>query len=758
MSILLSRSFRNIASKKRQSLLIILAVTASAAGLSGFFNTVQNIEESVSEAYAATNQAEIIITTDSIPLSSLPDILECGSVSDAEVRILFNTNLLTGDQREPFILVGVRDFSDMRLNQIQLLEGHYPGKDEVMLEISSAELLHIHCGEQLTLYSVKEPVTLTVSGLGRNPEFLSSSFSGVAVGYTDITTTSDVAGISGGNALYISLKDPSENVDDVLKVLADNGWYAISLEERSASAGGGIVTGTLILIFMLSLFMLVIAIIFTLILFSSLISEQKEDIENMRIVGIGNREIISLYGSHGIILGLVGAVLGVLFGYGITRFLYTFFAEEVLNLEAHIHYNVGVSLLIAVMVSAVSTMLWSWFILNRETRFPGEPLLLRGKSPFNRIISRAPMAIRMAFRDFQLMKGRVVFMVVTLALTASAFVCVQSLGDSIESTLHTGLLENRTYDVVVTFNSPVTGEHQQNLTNRIQRISGVKAVEGWFSFEATVETENIGVFGVPPDSVVYTPPVMEGRWFTDPYSPHECVISEYLSQKVSAVVGDTILIETPAGDQSMTIIGTVKDVDHDGKGVFIPLKTAQEIMHRPEGITRLFLQTDEHKKDEVGTELDIVLSSFGISRIVKTKDDLIAQTQQMTQTLLLLLYGVIIFVVGVCVAVLQYILGNLISLKMGDIVNLKLIGIKNTRIVSAFFVESGIIVLIAWVLSCALGLPLSASFVSMMRQVMLPVDFFFSPSLFLESFLFIGGVMLIGNMLPVYMILFMKTE
>jgi putative ABC transport system permease protein len=758
LTILINKTTRDIKSKKGQSLLIILAVAASAAGLSGVFNTLQNIETSISEEYAATNQAEIIVTTDAFPLSALSHVVSCPSVSDAEMRILANTNLLTDSRAEPFVLVGVKRFSDMHVNRIQLLEGHYPEKNEIMLEISSAELLDAVIGSRVTLRSVREPVTLTVSGLGRNPEFVSSSFSGTMVGYTDMETASAVTGVTGGNALYISPVSPGSDIDDVLKVLTDNGWYAVSVDRRSAYSGSEIVMGTLLLVFMLSLFMLIIAIIFLLVLLSSLVSEQTEEIKNMRMLGIENFKIVNMYGFHGIILGSVGAVLGVFLGYGITRSLYLFFAEDVLNVEPDIHYNIGISLAIALVVSVTATLFWSLLLLRRRTYAPAKPGSLKSQSFWNKASLLFPLSVRMALRDFAQFRWSFIFMVVALALTATAFMCVQSLGTSIQWTLQTTLLDNRNYDVSVSFNSPVSQEIQQQLTEKIQTIPGVRAMEGWFFFEATVETESIGVFGVPPDSVVYSPDMVEGEWFSSPYAPGDCIISEYLSEMIPAAMGDTLVIEAPTGDVELTIRGIVRDADHDGKGVFIPLETAQRIMYRPGSITRLFIKTDAKNVGDVMTSVDAAISSLGISRVMRTKEELQSQTQQMKQTLLILLYGVTLCVVGACVAVILYVFSNLIYFKMNDIMNLKLAGLQNRNLAAFFFLESGIIVLLAWAVSCVIGVPLSASFIGLVRQIMLPVDFFFSHVLFLVNFLFIGAVMFIGIVPPIYRMCSLKTE
>ncbi len=147
-----------------------------------------------------------------------------------------------------------------------------------------------------------------------------------------------------------------------------------------------------------------------------------------------------------------------------------------------------------------------------------------------------------------------------------------------------GFQENPSLNKAFKLNEQILNALEEN--EQVRSWSPRVLADGLISFRQN--SQGAAIFGLDPEKEKYTTKVFtrikKGKFF-DSDTSNEIVVGYKLLQNLKASIGDTVVILSQGFDGSLgnlkfIIAGTVKfgSPDFDGMGVFMPIKTAQELL------------------------------------------------------------------------------------------------------------------------------------------------------------------------------------
>ncbi len=137
-----------------------------------------------------------------------------------------------------------------------------------------------------------------------------------------------------------------------------------------------------------------------------------------------------------------------------------------------------------------------------------------------------------------------------------------------------------------------------NAFGRLEADTGMLDNKEGKVIPATI-AELIGVDRPADDDVTRTP-VESGAWF-NANAGDVAVIDQRAAELMKVSVGDTILLPGPAGKRKLTVVGICHKPGFFAdrmQTIYVPLKTAQEIVQRPAQLTRVMARLKDPAKDQ----------------------------------------------------------------------------------------------------------------------------------------------------------------
>src|SRR4051794_11554425 len=208
-----------------------------------------------------------------------------------------------------------------------LAQGHAPsGPGEIALDATSAERKNVHLGDPLRVITPTASVPVTVVGLTR----LDGPNPGVAMAYLD--TTSAQNQLLAKPAMFSSVTvDAAPGTSDtdlrqrLQAVLGPD--YAISIKEEQAQSSAAQISAFLNVVTYALLGFAGIAVLVGIFLilntFSMLVATRTRELGLLRALGAHRRQITGMVLLEGLVLGLIGATLGLGAGIGLATLLKT---------------------------------------------------------------------------------------------------------------------------------------------------------------------------------------------------------------------------------------------------------------------------------------------------------------------------------------------------------------------------------------------------------------------------------------------------
>ncbi len=394
---------RNIPRRLAQTILIVVGLMLSTLIISAAFTTGDTVDHSITnqtltllghvdeivQFRSQRSEGDIVGSDASIP-QALADRFKAELSPDPNVDgilpALFETipvvNTASGLSSPEANIVGVdpeglAGFPDLITTSGRSVDITALANDEVYVNESLASETDIRPGDTIQVYVQNQPIEYRVAdvledrsingalGFGESDGLVTSLETVQRVfgreGEVDFIAISNSGGVSDGIELSETVVTSAE------RVIADEGLDLEVLPIKQDNVDSAEEAGNFMAAFFLifGLFSIAAGILLILMLFVMLAAERKSEMGMSRAVGTKRGQLIQSFMSEGMAYNLlaaaVGAALGILISFGITRVMARIFSEFDINIEPHVTLrSIVISYSLGVVLTFIAVTFASW--------------------------------------------------------------------------------------------------------------------------------------------------------------------------------------------------------------------------------------------------------------------------------------------------------------------------------------------------------------------------------------------------------------
>ncbi|MBJ7455867.1 MAG: FtsX-like permease family protein, partial [Thermoleophilia bacterium] len=569
---------------------------------------------------------------------------------------------------------------------------------------------------------------LRVSGVGRNLTNGESDLSNDWITlYATTRTVSELAGRPGVTSLSLRLRDDSRaaaertiaavrdelrartafTAFDDLPTIQEPGGYPGKEGFESLASLLGIIT--------------VLALVSALVLVSNtmttLIGEQTGEIASMKAIGARRRDIRRLYLRTALILGVLGALVGVVLGIALANLVVGYFASLFFGIEARLSVSAPVVIL-SLLLGIAGPPLAALPAIRRATRLPLNEALsatgsaVGGQGRLDAMLRRLggiPRSAQIGLRSLGRRKRRNLATVLQVAIAVATLLGLLSIGTGVGETTRQWFDDNHYAIWVQSVQSRAFAADAEAVSGSTE---GVREVQSWLQNRVRVEGRDAEALGLPAQPLMDTR-IREGRWHTEADvagGARVAVLGPSLARVTGKGVGDRIRVVTGNGPSTFRVIGITENQTDNGGALFLPLTALQEVLGAPGAVNNQWITTtsDEHRAiDRVTTRVEDALTATGeqVGTLVTydLREKQVAANGQITTAITVL--GLLIVAISM-VALINTITMSVLE-RTREIGMLRSVGAR-AKDVRRIFATEGIAVAVAgWLVGVPLGYALA---------------------------------------------------
>ncbi len=329
MSMLRRMLLRDLRSRAAQFVALGVTVMLGVALFGASYDAYLNLTASYSGLYARLSMADIVVSGGpSTGIAAAEGRLE--GVAATATRSVGETAAEVGGQRQLVRLVGLPANGDPAVNKVLVLSGSNltPGRDDqVLVEQHLAGARKLAAGDRVRLLTTTGWSDVEIAGVVASPEYLWPARSrqepivpfdqwGVLFGPEGLVGTLPAAGVHTEALVTFKATGPAD-VGERAKALAlDEGAVSVQpLSEQPSEAtlaedvgGFGEMAVGFPIMFLLA------GALGMAVLLGRMIATQRAQIGVLRAYGVGRRTVLIHYLMFGLLIGVLGAVPGVIIG------------------------------------------------------------------------------------------------------------------------------------------------------------------------------------------------------------------------------------------------------------------------------------------------------------------------------------------------------------------------------------------------------------------------------------------------------------
>ncbi len=561
MNASLKKSIADVTRRRGRTLMVTLGIFIGVLGLTG----VNYVQDTIFSAFtysvgSAANTPDLTLQVNRLESALVPQLSAVANVRAVQLQSVVATQwrVSATPGHVPIDIVSYPDLQQAPITPFQLTSGRYPGAGEIVLEYGDQGLQPTAIGDTVTVDTgQRTTAALRVVGFARTAGLPSPAGSGAARGYMSeaaltqafgaIATAPDSQGPQVLDEIAVKVRNISQanaTADALSQTLQANRVtvLGVSLSDPFSQGILTAVNGIFTLLRILSLVAVILSGLLTLNTIMMLIAEQTPIIGTMKALGGTTSTILRGYLVSVVIYSACGALpgvaLGLLLGYALAS-----------NLAQTISLDVGpftvapwiilLSLAVGFGVPLLAALLPLWMgtrITVREAFSAYGVSAGRGGGLLSRAAQRLPwmtqtmwLGLRGVFRK----RGRAALTLLTLTLAGTTFLAVQTAVADTNQHL-AQVYANYSYDVLASIhdsNSPLIG--------KISALPNVERVERFRElYGAQTRWGTVRVFGFQPDTLLYHPQLISGRWLTS-NDTNAVLLNEEAAAATGLSVGDT---------------------------------------------------------------------------------------------------------------------------------------------------------------------------------------------------------------------------
>ncbi|MCD6519655.1 MAG: ABC transporter permease, partial [Anaerolineae bacterium] len=564
---LLIKAWRDLTRRPLRSVLTTLGVAIGVAGLVAITSTSQNLVRAQRELFASTSQAHVRLWVWDAP-PGVTSFLEADPrIALAELRLTYTTRWRARGPWMDIQLIGVADFSHIKVDRFTLLDGHYPKEGEILLDLSAAQAAGIAVGDEILCRGAQgRERHLRVSGISQSPGYLSSTITKLAIGYVPAPFLRRILGIAGGNQLLIRLVDSrtaQETAKHVVRLLRRQGLTVGTPEIRLPEQfpGKRELDALITIMFLFSAMGIIVSSFLVANTLAAIIGEQISEIGTLKALGATRWQVLTLYLGEAFIYGSLGILpglpIGALAGWGLLPWVGNLGNARVSFQLAPEGLVLGT--LVGLGMPLLGSLWPSWRGASISVREALQSYGIQtdyGQSWVDRQLQRIrklPPLFAMTIRNLARRKGRSGLTLAVIAIATAAFIGAAATRSSVGTAI-SGVYATYDADAWIWFPQGMSSQTEKLLLT----LPGVRAAEAWAVADGFVQLAEARLWGIPAQSTLYREKLIRGRWYR-PGEQEVVVLSADLAANQGIRLGDWVKVQHGGRWRNLRVVGIVVD-------------------------------------------------------------------------------------------------------------------------------------------------------------------------------------------------------
>jgi putative ABC transport system permease protein len=251
------------------------------------------------------------------------------------------------------------------------------------------------------------------------------------------------------------------------------------------------------------------------------------------------------------------------------------------------------------------------------------------------------------------------------------------------------------------------------------------------------ESNNIYLFGVPPDSAYIRPTIVAGRWLDVTDTDAAVIPVGLLNAEPGLGIGSPIVLKIDGEERTFHVVGVIQMMGNQTVGytVYTPYETYSRLAHKANRVDMTIVQStpnatpDEKRAIAVALEDQFDQAGIGVESVLQMVDERAEINSA---------FDIIIALLMVMVVLLAFVggLGLMGTMSLNVIERAREIGVirafggSNASVFRIVIVEGVAVGLMSWFFSLLLALPLTWLFCNLIGYSFLdlPLDYIYSPT------------------------------
>jgi putative ABC transport system permease protein len=757
---------------------VVLSIAIGVLAVGTVLGCALIISKDMNSTYLASHPAHGQVYTapfDEALLSSVPHVPGVAAVEGRASASGLRVKTGPG-QKVDLTLTAAKDLAALRFHQLYLLEGHWPGKGEIVVERNSLGLLRgKKTGDDLSveLADGKRARTLKLAGVVQD---LNTGIGNPTVAAYTVLDTLEPLGFSRDyNLLYFSV---TEGVTDTEHIKA----VAQAIDKHFALSGGFVgasyvpppgqhpaaptMNAMLGILGALGLFSLVLSGFLVINTISAVLAQHVRQIGMMKAVGAQNRQLAGMYlvllVSFGLLALVISLPISSVAAWGMASFMA--YALNINLTGFHmplpvIGLEIALCLVVPVLAGVVPVRNGTRVTVYQAINNYGLGRGIFGRSRFDRMLEKIRFLSRpllISLRNTFRRKSRLILTLSTLTLAGAIFIGVVNVRASMFGVIDQifGLFMS---DIMLTFNY---GYRLEEVRPVFDQTPGVVAIEPWSGANAEViganglAAEKVIVLGPPADSQLIEVTVLEGRWVTVQDENAVVIPTSLRKRHPGLKVGESLRLKIGTREGDWVVVGVYQFMDMgDQYFVYTGYDYLARLTNTRGRAWYYRIATDRHdqlSEQRVAEALQQNFKRMGITANVQTGAmyrDQIAIVLNVVAAFLMAMTLLIALVGGIG---LMGTMGINVIERTREIGVMRAIGAATSAILQLVVVEGILIGAMSWAVAAVIATPISQVMTDIIGQALFqsPIVFVFDWNGMLAWLVVVAVISTVSSLLP----------
>ncbi len=743
MDLLLKKNLRDLQRRPLRTLLTVIGVMLGVAGVVAISFTGRNLAVAQRQTYANTKQPDVTAFVSNLSPTLVGLIERRDNVSVADTRSVQYTRMSVGSGWVSTRLVGVSSFTGSELSTLELVDGRYPDRGEVVFDITATKLANLRIGDLVALQPDAGATTsyARISGFVRAPATIDASILNQATAFVPDHDLLKILGHQYDNYLMLRVDQPqraSQTANDIAGFLDKRGipHGGFTVRDPNSFTGSRELETLLLLLRVFSYVGAALSSFLVANTIAAVMIEESRQIGIIKALGGTRWTAMRTYLTFAAMVGLAGGSIGwgvgLLGGRALSAYL-SGLSGLVLPPFALSTRELVLALAVGLVVTLSSAAVPAWVSARKRvapliasvgvTSDFQRGLVQRITGPLGKMTAMSAIGLRNLVR-------RPVRAWITLGLVAIAvatFVATQAVSTSVNKTVDQ-LYTLYGADGWIYFNRYL----DINFSHVLDQQPSVTRAEPWGNTGGSLGSVRTDVWGIPADTQIYTPRVTSGTWLRES-NPVGAVLTGNLARKLNARVGDVRTLDIGKTSTLIEVVGIVNDsstylgATTTGK-LFLRIEDLQTIagVQNQASLFALKLQSSQpHAVDQELQQLEEQFRAYGPQTLATYQDQASSRQAIDILTLMLNTMVVIIGIVGLA-GIANTLIINLTE-RRREFGVLRALGATASHLIRLVMSEALGITGAGCVLGIAIGYPLARYLVYLTGTQLFALDFSLSP-------------------------------